>query len=102
MVGMGDEAQAPFAPDPVDVELRGNVLFVFVRENRGEVTGNERFVDPEGEVMIEAGRHLDADEEMDAVIGSFIAVIPGLEPVVVGEHDKVDAVGPCRLDNLED
>jgi hypothetical protein len=64
MVGVGDEADPPLAPDPVDVELRGNLQFVFVRENPGEVAGDEGFVDPESQVMIESRRDLDADEEM--------------------------------------
>ena len=102
MVGVGNKTEPSFAPDPVYIELRGDFLFVLIGKDPCQVTGDEGFVDPEGEVMIVAGRHLDANEEEDPVVGSLVAVMLGLEPVMVGEHDEVDAVGPGRLDDFQD
>jgi len=99
---MGDKANAPLVSHPVDVELRRDIQFVLVGKDPGQVAADQGLVDPEGNVMIVARGDLDADDQVNAVVGALVAVILGLEPVVVGEHDKVDAVGAGRLDDLPD
>jgi hypothetical protein len=99
---MSNEPEPSLTPDPIDIELRGDFQFILIRENPGKVAGDEGFVNPEGEIMIVAGCHFDADEDENAVVGPFIPVMLGLKPVMIGKHDEVYAGCLGRLDDLHD